>query len=145
MKNFYEFIFVLPGSLLPDEAEKHRKVVISQLAKNDAKIIEEQNWGRRELAYNIKGEKSGYYNLVFFEADSEKINTFRDELKVLPKGVKVLRFLFNKTTESNFSQTRNMKGEFDMPKEFESRLKSAPVVKTSTEEVFEEEPANLDN
>ncbi|GAB4141163.1 MAG: hypothetical protein Fur0024_3060 [Patescibacteria group bacterium] len=138
MKNFYEFVFILPGSLLPDEAEKHKKIVLSQLEKNDAKILEEQNWGRRELAYSIKGEKSGYYALVFFEAESSKINTFRDELKVLPKGVKVLRYIFNKTTEQDFSNTKSMKGDFDMPKDFESKVKFGNQ-KPTTEIELEEE------
>ncbi len=68
MKN-YEIMFILKPTLSEDETKKaitHFKKVITE---NGGKVTEVNEMGQRELAYEIKKCKSGYY--VVFEVESK--------------------------------------------------------------------------
>ena len=46
------------------------------LTDNNATILEEKEMGQRDLAYEIKKHKTGYYYLLILEAPVEAINEF---------------------------------------------------------------------
>ncbi len=64
MKN-YEALFVLR----PDAEESIKKVtdlITDSIKKNKGKILKEDNWGKRTIAYPIKKHRDGvYYKLNF--------------------------------------------------------------------------------
>lgn len=72
----YELMYILKPSL-DDEA---RKALIAQLheilTSNGSKVTKVDEWGIRDLAYEIKDEKKGFYVLVKFEGDQKAINEF---------------------------------------------------------------------
>ncbi|MEG1222211.1 MAG: 30S ribosomal protein S6 [Bacilli bacterium] len=72
----YELMYILRPSL-DDDA---RKTLIASLhnilATNGAKVGKVNEWGLRELAYEIKKETKGYYVVVKFEGDEKAINEF---------------------------------------------------------------------
>lgn len=72
----YEVMFIVKPDLEEAEinkvAEEMKKVLIDKAAK----ILEEKKMGQRELAYEIKKFKTGYYFLYVIEANSEAINEF---------------------------------------------------------------------
>ncbi|MBQ8132392.1 MAG: 30S ribosomal protein S6, partial [Bacilli bacterium] len=53
-------------------AEEMKKV----LTDGKATLVEEKNMGQRELAYEVKKFKTGYYFLFVVEAESEVIDEF---------------------------------------------------------------------
>ncbi|MEA2020415.1 MAG: 30S ribosomal protein S6 [Patescibacteria group bacterium] len=57
----YELLFILK----PDFAESELEGVLEQIRdvveKSRGEVIEEDSWGKRSLAYNIKGFQEGYY------------------------------------------------------------------------------------
>ena len=75
MRN-YELMFVIKPTL---EEEATMNVVASMktvLENEKAKIVSENNMGRRELAYEVKGFKNGYYYLITVEAKPEAVKEF---------------------------------------------------------------------
>jgi len=72
----YEIMYILKSTL--EEAE--RKSQVEKLAKiltgNGAKITKTDEWGVRDLAYEIKKEKKGYYVVLKLEADVKALNEF---------------------------------------------------------------------
>lgn len=72
----YEIMFIVKPTL--DEAaiknafEEMKKV----LTDNNATINEEKEMGQRDLAYEMKKHKTGYYFLLVTEAPVEAINEF---------------------------------------------------------------------
>ena len=46
------------------------------LTDNKAKVLEEKEMGQRDLAYEIKKHKTGYYFLLTVEASNEAISEF---------------------------------------------------------------------
>ena len=74
--NKYEIMFIvkpdLEESSIKNEAESLKKV----LTNLEAKIVEEKAMGQRELAYEIKKYKNGYYFLFVVEGSHEAIKEF---------------------------------------------------------------------
>ncbi len=67
----YEIMYILKANL-EDEA---RNVLIGKLNEYlaiDGKIEDVNEWGVRDLAYEIQDEKKGYYVVVKIEAQSAK-------------------------------------------------------------------------
>ena len=73
----YEIMFIARPTLSVEE----KKSVITKFSKiltdNKATIINEKDMGQRELAYEIKDFKSGFYYVITLEAnDDSAINEF---------------------------------------------------------------------
>ena len=76
MRN-YEIMFIVKPTLSEDETKKVVESFGKVLTDNGAKITDQKEMGQRELAYEIKEFKSGYYYLYFVEASNdEAINEF---------------------------------------------------------------------
>ena len=72
----YEIMFIVKPDLeeaaIKKEADNLKKV----LTDHKAKIVEEKAMGQRELAYEIKKYKNGYYFLFVVEAEPEATKEF---------------------------------------------------------------------
>ncbi|MFY0599031.1 MAG: 30S ribosomal protein S6 [Cyclobacteriaceae bacterium] len=90
MTKNYETVFILTPVLsdaqMKDAVEKFKGILIDQ----GAKIINEENWGLRKLAYPITHKSTGFYNLFEFEAETSVINKLETEYR---RDEKVMRFL----------------------------------------------------
>ena len=71
MKN-YEIMMIVKPTLSEDETKKVVENFSKVLTDNGSKIIESKEIGQRELAYEIKKFKSGYYYLYTVEAEDDK-------------------------------------------------------------------------
>lgn len=72
----YEIMFIARPTL----SEEEKKNVIAKFSKiltdNKATITSEKDMGQRELAYEIKKYKNGYYFLFVVEASHEAVKEF---------------------------------------------------------------------
>lgn|GEM_PF-6309737 len=118
MRRFYEVLYVLPGSKLDKDIEEERMVFQENIRKFGGKIIESQNWGLRTLAYEIDGNRSGYYFLDFFELESTSLNSLIKSIASLPRGVKVIRYIFVATSKGEFEITKSFRGEIQIPEKY---------------------------
>ena len=76
MRN-YEIMIITRPTLSEDETKKVVENFAKVLTDNGAKITDQKEMGQRELAYEIKKFKSGYYYLYLVEAnDDEAIKEF---------------------------------------------------------------------
>lgn len=82
----YEIMFIVR----PDMEEEALKTVVSNFEKiltdNKGKILNSKNMGQRELAYEIKNYKRGFYYVYQIEAPVEAINEF-DRLALLSEDM----------------------------------------------------------
>lgn len=74
--NKYEIMFIVKPTLEEASIKKAFKNIKKLLTDNKATILEEKEMGQRELAYEIKKHKTGYYFLLVVEASSEAIAEF---------------------------------------------------------------------
>ena len=82
----YEILFIVRPDLeekaISDTFKKFEKVLVDKKAK----VLSSKELGQRELAYEIKNHKTGYYFLINVEADSKAINEF-DRVATLSEDV----------------------------------------------------------
>ena len=71
MKN-YEIMFIVRPTLSEDDVKKVVKDFSDIITKNGGKVTKEENMGQRELAYEIKDFKSGYYFVFEIESKDDK-------------------------------------------------------------------------
>ena len=83
----YEIMFIARPTLSVEE----KKSVITKFSKiltdNKATIINEKDMGQRELAYEIKDFKSGYYFVFEVEAKDDKAIKEFDRLALINNDI----------------------------------------------------------
>jgi small subunit ribosomal protein S6 len=86
----YETLFILR----PDLGEAQIKDIIKRFeglaTSSGGELIETEEWGFRELAYNIKGERRGFYVRLDYASDAATMNEVERNLKLQDT---VLRYL----------------------------------------------------
>ena len=90
MNNRYETVFILTPVLSEDQAKETVNKFTGYLKNNGAKILHEENWGLKKLAYPIQKKSTGFYYLVEFEAEATIIRPFETEFI---RDERVMRFL----------------------------------------------------
>jgi len=88
--NRYETVFILTPVLSEDQAKEAVKEYEKFLKKNGAKIMHQEHWGLRKLAYQIKKKSTGFYHLFEYEAEGDVINKIETDFR---RDERVLRFL----------------------------------------------------
>ena len=90
MSNRYETVFILPPVLSEDQAKEAVAKYKDLLKDAGAKVIHEEHWGLRKLAYPIQKKSTGFYHLFEFEAGGPVVNDLEVAYR---RDERVLRFL----------------------------------------------------
>ncbi len=89
MKN-YETVFILTPVLSDEQMKDAVKKYVELLKKMGARIVNEEIWGLKKLAYQIQHKSTGFYNLIEFEAEPSVIDKLETEYR---RDERVMRFL----------------------------------------------------
>ena len=90
----YEIMFIVRPTLSEDETKQVIKNFGDVLTSNGATVVDSKDMGQRELAYEIKKFKSGYYYLYQVEANDDKAIKEFDRLALISNDV--IRHLITK-------------------------------------------------
>ena len=94
--NKFEVVLIfnpdLPTTTLNSEVDKFKSKISSQ----SAVILNEENWGLRDLSYSINKFKRAFYNYFQIEASGNIIKDLNQELN---QSENLLRYLFIKVKE----------------------------------------------
>ena len=94
--NKFEVVFIfnpdLPSDTLNSELVDFKK----KLETNSGKIINEENWGLRDLSYNINKFKKAFYNYLQIEINGNFLDKIKKELN---QSENLLRYIFIKVNE----------------------------------------------
>lgn len=72
----YEILFIVRPDLEESKVKDVYKKLETVLTSNGANILSSKELGQKELAYEIKKHKSGYYFLINVESNVDAINEF---------------------------------------------------------------------
>lgn len=89
----YELMVVLKPLLPEDIRTGIQKKIESLLEKAEGKVLSQDNWGKRHLAYPIKKHEEGYYIVYTLELGESHIVQFKQDLKSISD---ILRLLLSK-------------------------------------------------
>ncbi len=91
MKRRYETMFILdPGQEEEKLKAQVKKVEEMILAAPEGEVISIDVWGKKRLAYEIKGKQFGYYVVVEFRADSSFITDLNTYFRYDPQVIRAL-------------------------------------------------------
>ncbi len=90
MSNHYETVFILTPVLSAEQAKEAVEKYKEMLKKEKAKIINEEHWGLKKLAYPIQKKSTGFYQLFQFEAEGDLISKLELAFK---RDERIMRFL----------------------------------------------------
>ncbi len=80
---YYELIYIVNSNIERKKVDQVMKDISSRLENTDSKIINHVIWGKKKLAYLIKGNAYGNYILLHYEGgDNKKLNEFDSWLKL---------------------------------------------------------------
>lgn len=107
----YETVFILTPVLsdaqMKDAVEKFKNVLVD----GGAKIVNEENWGLKKLAYPIMHKTTGFYQLFEFQAEPTLIAKLETEYR---RDEKIMRFLTTALDKHAVKYNeRRRKGEFN--------------------------------
>lgn len=89
----YELMIVLSPELDEESQKKLREKIKSEIAKAKGEMISEDFWGKRKLAYEIKHQSEGIYDVFTLKLAPDKLSMLDKKLKLEEK---VMRFLITK-------------------------------------------------
>ena len=90
MLNQYETVFiatpVLSEAQMKEAVEKFKNVITD----NGGKIVHEESWGLKKLAYPIQKKSTGFYHLVEFEGQGELVENLELQFR---RDERIIRFM----------------------------------------------------
>lgn len=89
----YEIMFIVKPTLDEASIKKVFEDTKKLLQEHQATILEEKEMGQRDLAYEIKKHKTGYYYLLTVEAPREAIEEFN---RIINISTDIIRALVTK-------------------------------------------------
>jgi len=80
----YELTYLLPEVLTSSEVAKAKEAIEQLLKKHSVKILSQDDWGKKALAYPIKYKSKKQYEAVYthivLEADADVMPKFENDL-----------------------------------------------------------------
>ena len=90
MKKF-EAVLIFSPEIQKTDLTKLNDFFKDQISKFKGNLINEEDWGLRDLTYQIKNNKKAFYNFYQIEIEGSKVQEIKDSLN---KNENILRYLF---------------------------------------------------
>ena len=86
----YELMTIANISLGDEKAKEVSKEIQEFISSNKGTISKADFWGKRKFAYEIKGAKEGYYDVLHFELDPAVLEKLKTKIKFDPKNEQIV-------------------------------------------------------
>ncbi len=111
MPNHYETVFIATPVLSEAQTKEAVKKFKDVITGNGGKIVYEEDWGLRKLAYPIKNKQTGYYHLIEFTSEGDIVNTLETEYRRDERIIRFLTFKMDKFAVQYSEKRRSLKKE----------------------------------
>lgn len=92
----YELVYLISNKYSEDELEPITSNVLKLIKDNGGEIVQEENWGKKKLAYPIKRFFYAYYYIIEFNLAQKNKENVKKLAKHLRLSEEVLRHLIVK-------------------------------------------------
>ena len=109
MKRLYELTYIVridTSAEVMDEQVQQVQGWISE--EGQGRILREEIWGRRKLAYHIEHQNEGYYIHYLTELETDMLPELEQNLKLAPD---ILRYLFVRVDETEIATLEEAEAE----------------------------------
>jgi len=80
--SFYESTFITRQDLSAQDVEKITEYFTRVVSDHAGKVVKNEYWGLRSLAYKIKKNRRGHYVLLYLDAPADAINELERQFKL---------------------------------------------------------------
>ena len=80
--SLYECTFILRQDISATEVNKVTEFLCSIVKDNDGKVLKNEYWGLKSLAYPVKKNKKGHYVMLVIEAEQDIILELQRKVKL---------------------------------------------------------------
>ena len=94
--NKFEAVLLLSPEITNQSRTKNNEYFIKLIKDNSGQIIQNEDWGLRDLSYKILNFSKAFYNFYQIEIEGSKIDGIK---KTLNQNETFLRYLFIKVDE----------------------------------------------
>ena len=105
--NLYEHTYITTPELSSEENNSVRQKINDILEKNNSKIVKEEDWGVRTLAYPINKNSKGKYSNIYIEGNNKVIKEIEQFQKYDARVIKFLSIKIKKIPEENSELVKN--------------------------------------
>jgi small subunit ribosomal protein S6 len=89
MLNQYETVFIVTPVLSEAQMKEAVQKFKALITDDGGKVVHEEDWGLRKLAYPIQKKSTGFYYLIEFKGKAEFINKLETEYR---RDERIIRF-----------------------------------------------------
>ncbi len=82
MKREYESMVILSPGLGDDGAKKENEAIVKFITDLGGELVKTDEWGKRELAYEINKLREGYYFINYFKLEPDKVKKLQNKYKI---------------------------------------------------------------
>ena len=106
--NKFEAVLLFNPDLSNAIIDKEEGIFTENVQNSEGKIINKENWGLKDLSFNINNYKKAFYKYFQIEIDGSNISNIK---KNLTQNEKVLRHLFVKVDKHQELPTKMANNE----------------------------------
>ena len=106
--NKFEAVLLFSPDLSNPIIDKQEESFVSLIDKNDGKIISQENWGLKDLSFNISNFKKAFYKYYQIEINGSTIENLK---KIMTQNEKILRHMFVRVKNHQELPTKMMINE----------------------------------
>lgn len=107
--NNYETVFILTPVLSDTQMKEAVEKFKTFLVGEGAKIVNDENWGLRKLAYPIQKKSTGFYSFIEFDANPDVIAKLETNFRRDERVIRFLTFRQDKFAHEYAVKRRNLK------------------------------------
>ena len=107
------------------------------ITENGGKVVYEEDWGLKQLAYPIQHKTSGFYYLIEFQAEPEFVNTLETQYHRDERIIRYLTVALDKNAVAYAQRRRDNKAKKAAAK-VEEPVENVPEVEVEPEEMKED-------
>jgi small subunit ribosomal protein S6 len=111
MLNNYETVFILTPVLSEDQAKEAVNKYKDLITQAGGKLVHEEHWGLKKLAYPIQKKTSGFYHLIQFQAKGNFVSDLEINYKRDERIIRFMTVVLDKYALAYSERRRNKKDE----------------------------------
>jgi small subunit ribosomal protein S6 len=92
----YESIFILKPDLMDENVDEVVKKIHKIVKDHSGKIMDNEIWGKRRMAYEVDKERYGIYALIHFEGEGKLIRELERNYRLMGDVMKYIIIRLNK-------------------------------------------------
>jgi len=91
----YEATYILDPTLEEEQLTQMQEKFSEMVTKSGGEIVNMENWGKRRLAYEVKGKNEGVYIVMRFNSETKTAESLRRDFRLADEVLKMIIIKLN--------------------------------------------------